>query len=234
MAHMYSHCCHHEGLSGDVRSELTLKSGHTCWFFPFACVSTGFHSGHEYAEENLLFAAEVEPRNAAREDKYQWVLQQRGQELCTVRMMLCPLLCSSCNSSKASSIGEGRLITCLQFACCPWLRRSLTSCSILLQALGVEPHHLYVAQQGEGPKFSCFDRDFLSFFPLLLSFHQSGFCTVAPPVTRKTTHIILFVHMLLLLKKCLVCMTFLREIDTLSRLEYLVVVLIQAIFNAFV
>ncbi|XP_075895931.1 putative hydrolase PNKD [Nelusetta ayraudi] len=39
--------------------------------------------GHEYAEENLLFAAEVEPRNTAREDKYQWVLQQRGQELCT-------------------------------------------------------------------------------------------------------------------------------------------------------
>ena len=45
-----------------------------------------FHStGHEYAEDNLLFAAEVEPRNAARETKYQWVLQQRGQKLCTVR-----------------------------------------------------------------------------------------------------------------------------------------------------
>lgn len=145
--------------------------------FQFACVSTGFHSGHEYAEENLLFAAEVEPRNTAREDKYQWVLQQRGQELCTVRMMLCPLLCSSCNSSKASGIGEGRLITCLQFACCPWLRRSLTSCSILLQALGVEPHHLYVAQQGEDPKFSCFDRDFLSFFPALSFHHLSHSCT---------------------------------------------------------
>uniref|UniRef100_UPI0037E70018 probable hydrolase PNKD isoform X2 n=1 Tax=Semicossyphus pulcher TaxID=241346 RepID=UPI0037E70018 len=39
--------------------------------------------GHEYAEDNLLFAAEVEPRNAARENKYQWVLQQRGQKLCT-------------------------------------------------------------------------------------------------------------------------------------------------------
>ncbi|XP_031714085.1 putative hydrolase PNKD [Anarrhichthys ocellatus] len=39
--------------------------------------------GHEYAEDNLLFAAEVEPRNAARENKSQWVLQQRGQKLCT-------------------------------------------------------------------------------------------------------------------------------------------------------
>ncbi|KAG7502183.1 putative hydrolase PNKD [Solea senegalensis] len=39
--------------------------------------------GHEYAEDNLLFAAEVEPRNATRENKYQWVLQQRGQKLCT-------------------------------------------------------------------------------------------------------------------------------------------------------
>ncbi|XP_069554752.1 probable hydrolase PNKD [Brachyistius frenatus] len=39
--------------------------------------------GHEYAEDNLLFAAEVEPHNAARENKYQWVLQQRGQKLCT-------------------------------------------------------------------------------------------------------------------------------------------------------
>nr|XP_057938849.1 probable hydrolase PNKD isoform X2 [Doryrhamphus excisus] len=39
--------------------------------------------GHEYAEDNLLFAAEVEPHNAVRENKYQWVLQQRGQKLCT-------------------------------------------------------------------------------------------------------------------------------------------------------
>ncbi|XP_008327114.1 putative hydrolase PNKD [Cynoglossus semilaevis] len=39
--------------------------------------------GHEYAEDNLLFAAEVEPRNLARENKCQWVLQQRGQKLCT-------------------------------------------------------------------------------------------------------------------------------------------------------
>ncbi|KAM9710112.1 putative hydrolase PNKD [Menidia menidia] len=39
--------------------------------------------GHEYAEDNLLFAAEVEPRNTIRESKYQWVLQQRGQKLCT-------------------------------------------------------------------------------------------------------------------------------------------------------
>ncbi|CAF88051.1 unnamed protein product, partial [Tetraodon nigroviridis] len=39
--------------------------------------------GHEYAEDNLLFAAEVEPRNSVRENKYQWVLLQRGQKLCT-------------------------------------------------------------------------------------------------------------------------------------------------------
>ncbi|XP_020496763.1 probable hydrolase PNKD [Labrus bergylta] len=39
--------------------------------------------GHEYAEDNLLFAAEVEPHNVARENKYQWVLQQRSQKLCT-------------------------------------------------------------------------------------------------------------------------------------------------------
>lgn len=39
--------------------------------------------GHEYAEDNLLFAAEVEPGNAAREHKQQWVQQQRGQKLCT-------------------------------------------------------------------------------------------------------------------------------------------------------
>ncbi len=50
-------------------------------------MSSGYPSGHEYAEDNLLFAAEVEPRNAARENKYQWVLQQRGQKLCTVRMI---------------------------------------------------------------------------------------------------------------------------------------------------
>lgn len=57
------------------------------WTWYFVSVSTGYRSGHEYAEDNLLFAAEVEPRNAARENKYQWVLQQRGQKLCTVRMM---------------------------------------------------------------------------------------------------------------------------------------------------
>ncbi|CAJ1071305.1 probable hydrolase PNKD [Xyrichtys novacula] len=39
--------------------------------------------GHEYAEDNLLFAAEVEPCNTVRENKYQWVLQQRSQKLCT-------------------------------------------------------------------------------------------------------------------------------------------------------
>ncbi|KAF7216130.1 probable hydrolase PNKD [Nothobranchius furzeri] len=39
--------------------------------------------GHEYAEDNLLFATKVEPHNASRENKYQLVAQQRGQKLCT-------------------------------------------------------------------------------------------------------------------------------------------------------
>ncbi|XP_059427420.1 LOW QUALITY PROTEIN: probable hydrolase PNKD [Carassius carassius] len=39
--------------------------------------------GHEYAEDNLLFAVEVEPCNLVRDHKLQWVLQQRGQRLCT-------------------------------------------------------------------------------------------------------------------------------------------------------
>ncbi|XP_051512168.1 probable hydrolase PNKD [Myxocyprinus asiaticus] len=41
--------------------------------------------GHEYAEDNLLFAAELEPCNIMWEQKLQWVLQQRGQRLC-----MCP------------------------------------------------------------------------------------------------------------------------------------------------
>uniref|UniRef100_A0A671MDB0 Probable hydrolase PNKD n=1 Tax=Sinocyclocheilus anshuiensis TaxID=1608454 RepID=A0A671MDB0_9TELE len=39
--------------------------------------------GHEYAEDNLLFAAEVEPCNVVQKQKLLWVLQQRGQRLCT-------------------------------------------------------------------------------------------------------------------------------------------------------
>ncbi|MBN3300956.1 PNKD hydrolase, partial [Amia calva] len=39
--------------------------------------------GHEYAEDNLMFAAEIEPNSAARENKLQWVLRQREQKLCT-------------------------------------------------------------------------------------------------------------------------------------------------------
>lgn len=149
-------------------------------FFSFACLCT--YSGHEYAEENLLFAAEVEPRNAAREDKYQWVLQQRGQELCTVRTVPRTLICSSCNSSEGSSVWEWRLITCLQFACCPWLGASLPSPSILLQALRAEPHHLYVAQQGEDPILSRVNTSppfflpaFFLFFFFFEIFGQSGF-----------------------------------------------------------
>ncbi|XP_069840901.1 probable hydrolase PNKD isoform X2 [Dendropsophus ebraccatus] len=33
--------------------------------------------GHEYAADNLMFAAVVEPDNAARDKKFQWVVQQR-------------------------------------------------------------------------------------------------------------------------------------------------------------
>ncbi|XP_053732813.1 probable hydrolase PNKD isoform X1 [Synchiropus splendidus] len=68
--------------------------------------------GHEYAEDNLLFAAEVEPHNAARENKYHWVLQQRAQKLCT-----CP-----------STIGEEKRYN-------PFLRSHLAA---LHQALGLQ------------------------------------------------------------------------------------------------
>uniref|UniRef100_A0A672M7R0 Probable hydrolase PNKD n=1 Tax=Sinocyclocheilus grahami TaxID=75366 RepID=A0A672M7R0_SINGR len=39
--------------------------------------------GHEYAKDNLVFAAEVEPCNVVQKQKLLWVLQQRGQRLCT-------------------------------------------------------------------------------------------------------------------------------------------------------
>ncbi|KAM9803219.1 putative hydrolase PNKD [Syngnathus typhle] len=68
--------------------------------------------GHEYATDNLLFATEVEPRNAAMENKYQWVLQQRGLKRCT-----CP-----------STIGEEKAYN-------PFLR---THCTDLHLALGVQ------------------------------------------------------------------------------------------------
>ncbi|KPP67335.1 hypothetical protein Z043_114087 [Scleropages formosus] len=45
--------------------------------------STLLWPGHEYAEDNLMFAGEVEPGNSARERKFEWVQQQRGQKLCT-------------------------------------------------------------------------------------------------------------------------------------------------------
>lgn len=48
------------------------------------------NSGHEYAEDNLLFAAEVEPYNIVRDQKLQWVLQKRAQGFCTVRR---PIVC---------------------------------------------------------------------------------------------------------------------------------------------
>lgn len=77
------------------------------------CLLAGCPSGHEYAEDNLLFAAEVEPHNTVRENKYQWVLLQRGQKLCTVRMTLCSAsfvhnvrLGSSCPEPACSAGGQ--------------------------------------------------------------------------------------------------------------------------------
>ncbi|XP_068185419.1 probable hydrolase PNKD [Antennarius striatus] len=70
--------------------------------------------GHEYAEDNLLFAAQVEPRNTTRGDKYQWVLQQRGQKLCT----------------SPSTIGEERQYN-------PFLRSHSTE---LHQSLGIQQY----------------------------------------------------------------------------------------------
>lgn len=52
-----------------------------------------FYSGHEYAEDNLLFATEVEPYNVVREQKLQWVLQQRGQRFCTVNKIGSRCIC---------------------------------------------------------------------------------------------------------------------------------------------
>lgn len=68
--------------------------------------------GHEYAEDNLLFAAEVEPRNTARDTKYQWVVQQRGLKMCT----------------SPSTIGEEKVYN-------PFLR---IHCAELHQALGLQ------------------------------------------------------------------------------------------------
>ncbi|KAG9463661.1 hypothetical protein GDO78_021342 [Eleutherodactylus coqui] len=39
--------------------------------------------GHEYAADNLMFAAVVEPDNGVRDKKYQWVFQQRQDKKCT-------------------------------------------------------------------------------------------------------------------------------------------------------
>ncbi|XP_034549287.1 probable hydrolase PNKD [Notolabrus celidotus] len=71
--------------------------------------------GHEYAEDNLLFAAEVEPCNTARESKYHLVQQQRSQKLCT-----CP-----------STIGEEKQYN-------PFLRSHSAELHL---ALGVQQFH---------------------------------------------------------------------------------------------
>ncbi|XP_067890890.1 probable hydrolase PNKD [Heterodontus francisci] len=68
--------------------------------------------GHEYAQDNLMFAASVEPDNPAIFNKLDWVLHQRHQKHCT-----CP-----------STIGEEKKYN-------PFLR---THCSDLHDALGIE------------------------------------------------------------------------------------------------
>ncbi|XP_044160170.1 probable hydrolase PNKD [Bufo gargarizans] len=45
--------------------------------------STLLWPGHEYAADNLMFAAVVEPDNAVRDKKFQWVVQQRLEKKCT-------------------------------------------------------------------------------------------------------------------------------------------------------
>ncbi|XP_078259384.1 putative hydrolase PNKD isoform X2 [Rhinoraja longicauda] len=68
--------------------------------------------GHEYAQDNLMFAASVEPNNSAIFTKLEWVLQQRHLNHCT----------------SPSTIGEEKEYN-------PFLR---THSSILHEALGVE------------------------------------------------------------------------------------------------
>ncbi|XP_030065087.1 probable hydrolase PNKD [Microcaecilia unicolor] len=68
--------------------------------------------GHEYAEDNLNFAAVVEPENSSRERKFQWVFQQRLEKKCT-----CP-----------STLGEEKEYN-------PFLR---THCQDLHEALGLQ------------------------------------------------------------------------------------------------
>lgn len=136
--------------------------------FTFACMSAGCCSGHEYAEENLLFAAEVEPRNAAREDKYQWVLQRRGQELCTVReRRRAHCYAPPATRPKASSMWGRRLITCRQFARRPWLTRSPSPLAPFFCRLSESRLIIYVSRsRDQGPKFSDENSSLLS---LLLS-----------------------------------------------------------------
>ncbi|XP_048455233.1 probable hydrolase PNKD [Rhincodon typus] len=69
-------------------------------------------NGHEYAQDNLMFAASVEPNNPAIFNKLDWVLHQRHEKHCT-----CP-----------STIGEEKEYN-------PFLR---THSSDLHEALGVE------------------------------------------------------------------------------------------------
>ena len=69
------------GIRNTISAQVFCKN---CIDVCVPCVDSYF-PGHEYAEEYLMFAAEVEPGNTARENKHQWILQQRGQKLCTVQ-----------------------------------------------------------------------------------------------------------------------------------------------------
>ncbi|XP_028923974.1 probable hydrolase PNKD [Ornithorhynchus anatinus] len=65
--------------------------------------------GHEYAEENLDFATEVDPENSERERKLQWVRQQRLE-----RRSTCP-----------STLGEEQAYNPFLRTHCPALRETL-------------------------------------------------------------------------------------------------------------
>uniref|UniRef100_H3AMD9 PNKD metallo-beta-lactamase domain containing n=1 Tax=Latimeria chalumnae TaxID=7897 RepID=H3AMD9_LATCH len=76
------------------------------------CFCSPHHPGHEYAQDNLKFAAEIEPNNTECEAKFQWVMTQRQGKLCT-----CP-----------STIGEEKSYN-------PFLRTHLQE---LHEALGLQ------------------------------------------------------------------------------------------------
>ncbi|CAJ0949653.1 unnamed protein product [Ranitomeya imitator] len=73
--------------------------------------------GHEYAADNLMFAAAVEPDNTLRDKKIQWVVQQRWRRNARVRppwekrrntILSCALTAGTCTWRSTSSEGRTR------------------------------------------------------------------------------------------------------------------------------